>query len=317
MDKKGIAVFLLVSFGVGYALQTGLGWLGLIHLSEPNIFQRILLLALLFIPALGVFVARPFSTPPEGDGAKRQIWPLPKGPVIQTILAMTLAYGLIHLLLTLTGLQQPQWRMGTLMNNINATLAELQQPPMSETVAAIAPVFLLVSGLLLSVLIGATLYAVVALGMEYAWRGFLLPRLMPLGKAPAYLLTGLISGLWFLPLFVRYHLEGNQYGSMPLTLIQFLAAAILLGALSGKIIQHTRHLGLAAVALGVFLGQAMGVWSYLYPVVNPPWSGPTGIGALMVLGVLAWKPTLVIGAAGQSSAVEASDAAAGAEASPE
>lgn len=295
MDKKGITVFILITFGAGYALQAGLGWLGLIHLSEPNIFQRILLLALLFIPALGYLIARNFGDNNVDARGAYRFWPLPKRPLAQTIITMTVTYGLVHVLLALSGLQQPQWRMGTLMNNINATLVELQQPPMSETVASIAPGFLLVSGLLLSIVLGATLYAVVALSMIYAWHGYLLPRLMPLGKTQAYLLTGLIAGLWFLPLFVLYHLEGNQYGAILPTLVQFLAAAILLGALAGAILQRTKHMGLAAVALGVYLGQAMGIWTYLFPVVNPPWSGPTGLVALALLGVLVCRPVLVTG----------------------
>jgi hypothetical protein len=39
-------------------------------------------------------------------------------------------------------------------------------------------------------------------GEEYGWRGYLLPRLLPLGEIRATLLVGLIWGVWHLPLIV-------------------------------------------------------------------------------------------------------------------
>jgi uncharacterized protein len=39
-------------------------------------------------------------------------------------------------------------------------------------------------------------------GEEYGWRGYLLPRLLPLGEVRASVLSGLIWGLWHLPLIM-------------------------------------------------------------------------------------------------------------------
>lgn len=62
------------------------------------------------------------------------------------------------------------------------------------------------AGLLLTAFVNAAaLFAVVlplAFCEEWGWRGFLLPRLMPLGTWPALLLSGVIWGLWHLPGYV-------------------------------------------------------------------------------------------------------------------
>ncbi|WP_440072246.1 lysostaphin resistance A-like protein [Streptosporangium sp. OZ121] len=60
---------------------------------------------------------------------------------------------------------------------------------------------------------------------EWAWRGYLLPALRPLGLWPALLLSGLIWGLWHLPGYV-----GPQGGS---GLLPFLITAIFYGVLLG------------------------------------------------------------------------------------
>ncbi|MEV0999952.1 alpha/beta fold hydrolase [Nonomuraea sp. NPDC050202] len=60
---------------------------------------------------------------------------------------------------------------------------------------------------------------------EWAWRGFLLPRLRPLGLWPALLLSGLIWGLW--------HLPGHVGTSTTSRLVPFLVTAVLFGVLLG------------------------------------------------------------------------------------
>src|SRR2546428_7209094 len=49
-------------------------------------------------------------------------------------------------------------------------------------------------------------------GEEFGWRGYLLPRLAPLGGIPAAIITGIIWGLWHAPLIVQ---DGYNYPSHP------------------------------------------------------------------------------------------------------
>jgi CAAX protease family protein len=63
-------------------------------------------------------------------------------------------------------------------------------------------------------------------GEEYGWRGYLLPRLLPLGEVRATLLLGTIWGLWHLPAL----LIGLNYPGQPLwaALLVFTVNILLL-----------------------------------------------------------------------------------------
>ncbi|MBB5997809.1 CPBP family intramembrane glutamic endopeptidase [Streptomonospora salina] len=68
------------------------------------------------------------------------------------------------------------------------------------------------------------------LGEELGWRGYLLPRLLPLGVWPALLLSGLIHALWHGPqMFV--HLRSGGWG--PQDLVLFTASVTAAGVLFG------------------------------------------------------------------------------------
>jgi membrane protease YdiL (CAAX protease family) len=68
------------------------------------------------------------------------------------------------------------------------------------------------------------LLAVLTFGEEYGWRGYLLPKLLPLGEVKAAVIVGLIWGLWHTPLL----LAGLNFTNVnPLASIGvFLVAAI-------------------------------------------------------------------------------------------
>lgn len=53
---------------------------------------------------------------------------------------------------------------------------------------------------------------VFALGEELGWRGYLLPKLLPLGQVPAMLVSGAIWGIWHAPAI----LQGHNYPDHPI-----------------------------------------------------------------------------------------------------
>jgi uncharacterized protein len=89
-------------------------------------------------------------------------------------------------------------------------------------------------GSLLAILtfVGVPIGTMLAFGEEFGWRGYLLPKLLPLGEVKAALIVGLIWGPWHLPVLI----VGLNYPEQPITavLAVFLLSATLLSLL------HTR-----------------------------------------------------------------------------
>lgn len=70
------------------------------------------------------------------------------------------------------------------------------------------------------------------LAEEIGWRGFLMPRLLGIGRWPAAYLTGFFHGVWHLPLIVLtpyYHNGGSLWLTLPL----FLAVLTVAGGVYG------------------------------------------------------------------------------------
>jgi uncharacterized protein len=88
-----------------------------------------------------------------------------------------------------------------------------------------------------------------AIGEEYGWRGYLLPRLLPLGTIPATLLTGFVWGLWHLPLLAA----GLNYPGQPmlLAIVVFVFSTSMLSFLfTGLYLFSRGSVAIAAVAHG-------------------------------------------------------------------
>jgi len=67
-----------------------------------------------------------------------------------------------------------------------------------------------------------------ALGEELGWRGYLLPRLLPLGQWKAILVSGVIWGIWHAPAIM----QGLNYPGYPLAgILMMIVFCTLLGAI--------------------------------------------------------------------------------------
>jgi membrane protease YdiL (CAAX protease family) len=79
----------------------------------------------------------------------------------------------------------------------------------------------LVATYLALLLINTPISTVATLGEEYGWRGYLLPRLLPLGQVKASLVVALIWAPWHLPLLF----DGLNYGGKnPFAVLGFMLA---------------------------------------------------------------------------------------------
>ncbi|WP_430592182.1 CPBP family intramembrane glutamic endopeptidase [Humidisolicoccus flavus] len=93
-----------------------------------------------------------------------------------------------------------------------------------------------------------------ALGEELGWRGWLLPKLMPLGTVPALLISGVVWGLWHAPLV----LLGYNYPGVPgwLGVTAMIGMCIVFGAVFGWLRLRSESVWPAALAHAAFNGAA-------------------------------------------------------------
>jgi membrane protease YdiL (CAAX protease family) len=103
-------------------------------------------------------------------------------------------------------------------------------------------------GTLLALLtfVGVPIGAVLAFGEEFGWRGYLLPKLLPLGEVKAAIIVGLIWGPWHLPVLI----VGLNYPGQPIiaVLAVFFLSATLLSFLHTRFYVASSH-SLLAVSL--------------------------------------------------------------------
>jgi membrane protease YdiL (CAAX protease family) len=118
--------------------------------------------------------------------------------------------------------------------------------------------------ILAGLLAGVTLNAVIALGEEVAWRGYLLDRIAGrIGLIPASLVIGVIWGLWHAPLILRgynYSLgflgECGSPAAGPEALLAFIVFTTSLGALLAMLRSATGSTIVAAMGHGTVNGVA-------------------------------------------------------------
>ena len=83
-------------------------------------------------------------------------------------------------------------------------------------------------------LLGVAFGTLRALAEEIGWRGYLLPQLLPLGQTRALLLSGMLQGIWHLPLILLtpfYHPDGNRWIVSLLFVLTISVAGVFFGYL--------------------------------------------------------------------------------------
>jgi hypothetical protein len=135
-----------------------------------------------------------------------------------------------------------------------------------------------------------TYSAFLAMGEEYGWRGYLLPKLLPFGEVKAAVIVGMIWGPWHVPLL----LAGLNYpGVNPLAAIAiFVPGAILLSLLSTRLYVAAGGSVLAVAVLhGSFnsFGDTLTGTKHFEgnPLVATP-AGMIGLGVLTLAAVVAY-----------------------------
>lgn len=203
LDKRGIAIFLVVAFAAAWLIALPI-WLAPRHLAEP--WAPFVLMAMMFAPALGVLVATRFrpasstTTPGLGlrfGGSLRRCVPY----FLFAMLIIPLLGLVAPLVGALFGLVQLDL---THFSGFAALLrAKTAGVPGADTGLASLPIGALVALQLVQIPVVAFVpNGLLAFGEELGWRGYLLPRLLPLGQWPALLIMGAVWGLWHAPVLL-------------------------------------------------------------------------------------------------------------------
>ena len=265
LDVQRIRLFLLVTFGAAWLIMIGGRVSGLLPTAPQGAGHLAVLLAVLYTPLLARYICLRNEGASSGLGGR--VWPIPHKPALLAILGVPALFALMYAVSGVLGEGSPQWGIPVLM----------QQLPSADELGLDQPLpagFFLIVGFIFSIVLGPTLYALAWFGNELGWRDYLLPHLMPLGRARAYALGGALWGVWLSPIVWLGYVTPNQ---RVMSVGLLLLTAILLTFVLGELWRRTRHPGLVAVAMGCFFGQVQGMWFYLYPEPELPWQGPFGL----------------------------------------
>jgi hypothetical protein len=270
LDRKGLISFLLITFGLTYAIEGALILSGFRISDIPPLIGQYVIAGVMWVPALATVLTIKLVTK-EGFGITNfRIGPLP--PYLISALLVPAVFIVIYALTWLLGLGEPDWELREFLSMMGSGGGDPAAIPPAST---LLPVLFCVS-----LIVGPTINGLFGFGEEFGWRGYLLPKLMPLGKLRAYLLVGIIWGLWHAPLI----LVGFNYPGYPVLGVIFMSAlTTALGIYLNEMTLRHRSSILAGWIHGAFNGQAYGIWRILFPNVNPLLGGVTGL-----VGIIVW-----------------------------
>jgi membrane protease YdiL (CAAX protease family) len=195
----GIALFVVLAFAISWAIWLGLAALGVGFTIRTAIGM--------FSPAAAAALVRgPLRHEGFADAGLRLAAPGRNavGMYIAAYVAPPLLIAAGIALSLLIGYQHWTDPVATLQSLLaNQLAAAGQQVPAGMSLRQLAQIDL-IAQLVLALSVGLLFNMIFTFGEEFGWRGYLLPRLAPLGGGWAALVTGIIWGLWHAPLIVLY-----------------------------------------------------------------------------------------------------------------
>ncbi|MEU8379740.1 CPBP family intramembrane glutamic endopeptidase [Streptosporangium sp. NPDC048865] len=270
-------LFLLVAFGLSWLFTLPV-WLSDTPVGTP--LFTVAGLAMMFTPTLGVLAVRLY-TRRLGDPASGREW------AVRTGLSAGGSRGRVFALIALAWFGVPvlvvaATALSAALGLFSVDLREFSlfrqglaavpggQPPVEIGV-------LLAAQLASMLLVAPLINSVAAFGEEWGWRGWLLPRLMPLGTGRALLVSGVIWGLWHFPLTLRgYNYPELGAWAAPM----FIVFCVAFGALLGWLRLRSGSVWPAVVGHGS-LNASAGLMLLIGDAADPPVFAVAGITGLL------------------------------------
>ena len=241
---RPIALFLLIAFGLAWLVALPL-WFG-DGLASPLFL--VVAIAMMATPTIAALIVVFLVERPANKAQALGLRPL--GPRRRFIGFLALGL-LVPIALSLIALV-----VGSLLGVYQADLVEFSgfaeaaraQLATAGVTSLPAPIGVIVAVQFIAVFFGGLLNTIPALGEEIGWRGWLLPKLLPLGTVPAIIASGVIWGAWHAPVI----LLGHNYPGVPgwLGMLTMIGLCIVLGAVFGWLRLRSGSVWPAAVAHG-------------------------------------------------------------------
>ena len=284
IERKPLTIFLIIAFAISSALFL----LPLGFKSDAVMYQRMVLICWslgMWGPGIAAIIATrlvaklPFSSLRLNTlGPKRfylWAWFL---PVVIAIVSglLTVLFGIAKFDPNLT-----------LIRNLMANTAGVQN---------IDPLIVILAQSAIAVLLAPFFNMLFALGEEIGWRGFLLPRLEPLGQWKAILVSGLVWGIWHAPTIA----QGQNYPDYPIAgIFMMIVFCILLGTIFAWLYFNTRSPWATALAYGSVNAIAGLPIMFMKPGFNMAFGGtiatfPAWIVMAVFIGWLVWSKRLPV-----------------------
>ena len=265
---SGVILYSLLTFGISWAL-----WLGLRAVGVPFTIRAAVGM---FGPALGAVLVRLVRREGFADAALRVV---PKDrpgagrmyfAAYITVPLLVFAGMAIALLTT-----YQHWDLAAFMQSQARAIASAaatrgQALPLGLGAREVAHISIL-AGVALSFTLAIPFNMIFTFGEEFGWRGYLLPRLSPLGGVTAAVISGAIWGLWHAPLILLdgYNYPGHPVSGLGMMVVFTTALGVILAWLrfrSGSVWPST----LAHAALNAQAGLGFVFLSPGAPLIRPP-----------------------------------------------
>jgi uncharacterized protein len=265
IDRSGITWFLALAFIPTIALSLILSSMQESFADKIIIYNKLFLIAVMFFPGISALIVRKFINKEcfKDPMMKFGSWK----PYLQASLFIPFLYIIIY---AITGLfYPPDFTLKTFL-----TWVGIEEMPFDPSL------FILVF-FIITLTVAPVINFIPAFGEEFGWRGYLLPKLLPLGREKALVISGIVWGLWHLPFVFLIGYE--SYPDKIVGGLIFTALITLLGIYIGALALKNKSTLLASYMHGIFNAQDHGIWTIIYPNYNHLIGGAEGLIGVIVL----------------------------------
>lgn len=238
-----VAAFVVLALGLAWAVCAPM-WASGQGLNHP--LAQVLMVAMMYTPTVAALLVTFVGGRPPSIPRRLGLGPLrPVGRVVGVTAISLAVFCLLPFLAVLLGGALGLVQLD--LTSFSAAQAQLDQvAQLTGSSDGMTPQQLVLVTVLV-VPLNALVSSLAAFGEELGWRGWLVPNLLPLGRWPALLLSGLVWSVWHAPII----LLGYNFGYTDIRGLALMTCFCLpLGVLLGWLRLRTASLWPAVVAHG-------------------------------------------------------------------